>query len=135
MNTDLTTIQPRNWRGSGSHHRRSVETLENDKYLMTKPERMPKSESPTRVNSLEFASSGFGNSNLFRHSSFVIRHPERAFSLIELIGVLAVIAILAAALVPALIRQMDKIAGDQESAALKSFSDALQQSIMRTRYI
>src|SRR5207302_8457857 len=34
-----------------------------------------------------------------------------------------------------LIRQLDKIAGDQESAALRSFSDALQQSIMRNRYI
>src|SRR5216683_7502778 len=42
---------------------------------------------------------------------------ERAFSLIELIGVLAVIAILAAVLVPSLIRQMDRIAGEQESAA------------------
>src|SRR5438128_7417341 len=61
--------------------------------------------------------------------------PQRAFSLIEIIGVLAVIGILAGAIVPALIRQMDKIAGDQESAALKSFSDALQQSIMRNRYI
>jgi len=58
-----------------------------------------------------------------------------SFSLIELIGVLAVIAILAGVLVPALIRQMDKIAGDQETASLKSFGDALQQSIMRKRYI
>src|SRR5437867_9718654 len=58
-----------------------------------------------------------------------------SFSLIELIGVLAVIAILAAVLARALIRQMDRIAGDQESAALKSFGDALQQSIMRARSI
>src|ERR1041384_3207286 len=58
-----------------------------------------------------------------------------AFTLIELIGVLAVLAILAAVLVPALIRQMDKIAGDQESASLKSFGEALQQSILRNRYI
>src|SRR6266699_331360 len=60
-----------------------------------------------------------------------LRKTLRAFSLIELIGVLAVIAILATALVPALIRQMDRIAGEQESAALKSLSDALQSSIMR----
>src|SRR5438552_9231706 len=60
---------------------------------------------------------------------------QRAFSLIELVGVLAVIAILAAAAVPALIRQMDRIAGEQESAALKSLSDALQQSILRNRYV
>src|SRR5262245_28769889 len=58
-----------------------------------------------------------------------------AFSLIELVGVIAVIAILAAALVPALIRQMDRIAGEQETAALKSFGDGLQSSILRNRYI
>jgi len=51
--------------------------------------------------------------------------------LIELIGVLAVIAVLAAVLAPAFVRQMDKLAGDQESAALKSFGDALQASILR----
>ncbi len=63
------------------------------------------------------------------------RKSQRAFSLIEMIGVLAVIAILAAALAPSFVRQMDKTAGDQESAALKSFGDALQSSIMRSRYI
>jgi type II secretory pathway pseudopilin PulG len=52
-----------------------------------------------------------------------------------MIAVLAVLAILAAALVPLFIRQMDKVAGDQESAVLKSFGHALQQSIMRHRYI
>ncbi len=59
----------------------------------------------------------------------------RGFSLMELIGVLAVIALLAASLVPTLIRQMDRIAGYQESAALKSLGDALNQSIRRNRYI
>src|ERR1043165_8905807 len=70
------------------------------------------------------------NTSLLRRSA-----SERAFSLIELIGVLAVIAILAAVAVPSLIRQMDRIAGEQESAALKSFGDALQQGIMRKRYV
>jgi len=60
---------------------------------------------------------------------------HRAFSLIELIGVLAVMAILAAVLAPSFVRQMDKTSGDQESATLKSFGDALQASIMRNRYI
>jgi prepilin-type N-terminal cleavage/methylation domain-containing protein len=59
----------------------------------------------------------------------------RAFTLLELIGVLAVIGLLAGALAPTLIRQMDRIAGEQESAALKSCGDALQQSIMRNRYV
>ena len=79
---------------------------------------------------LECRSVGVPTLPLLRRSA-----SGRAFSLIELIGVLAVIAILAAALVPALIRQMDRIAGEQESAALKSFSDSLQQSILRKRYI
>src|SRR5213592_2232841 len=109
--------------------------LGNDEILKSKAERMAKHESPSRTNSIELACSGFARSGLFRHSSFVIRHSYRAFSLIEMIGVLAVIAILAAALAPSFVRQMDKTAGDQESAALKSFGDALQSSIMRSRYI
>src|SRR5713226_9164638 len=60
---------------------------------------------------------------------------HRAFTLIEMIGVLAVIAILMAALLPALLRQMDRIAGEQEKASLKSIGDALQQSILRNRYL
>src|SRR6266536_3397979 len=108
---------------------------DNDEILMTKPERMTKSECPMHVTSVESAGSGFGFSGFIRHSSLVIRHSYHAFSLIELIGVLAVMAILAGMLVPALVRQMDKVAGDQESAALKSFGDALQQSIMRNGYI
>jgi len=57
------------------------------------------------------------------------------FSLIEMIGVLAVLAILAAVLAPVLIRRMDRIAGEQERASLESFDTALKQSIRRTRYI
>ena len=62
---------------------------------------------------------------LFQHD---VAHQRKRIAL-------TILAILATFLVPALIRQMDKIAGDKESAALKSFGDALQQSIMRTRYI
>src|SRR5437016_14036358 len=70
------------------------------------------------------------------HSSTTrLLQSRRAYSLIQLIGVLAVIAILAAILVPDWVRQMDKTVGASESAALKSFADALQQSIMRYRYI
>ena len=72
-----------------------------------------------------------------RHSAVPLPRAfgQRAFTLIELIGVLVLLAILAAATVPVLIRQMDRIAGDQESDALKSFTDALQQGILRKRYI
>src|SRR6266498_2241621 len=83
---------------------------------------------------------GRRKAELFRLRCFAFRAPRsacrlRAFSLIELIAVLAATAIMAAALVPALVRHMDRIAGERESAALKSFADALQQSIRRNRYI
>src|SRR5437667_3561213 len=60
---------------------------------------------------------------------------QSAFSLIEMIGVLAVLAILLTILAPSFVRQMDKTAGDQESANLKALGDAFQQSVMRNRYI
>jgi prepilin-type N-terminal cleavage/methylation domain-containing protein len=63
------------------------------------------------------------------------RPVVRGFTLIELIGVLAVLAILAVMLVPALIRQMDRLAGEQEATTLKTIGDALRQSILRNRYI
>jgi type II secretory pathway pseudopilin PulG len=56
-------------------------------------------------------------------------------TLIGLIGVMAVLAILGAVLVPALIRMMDRIAGDRESASLKALADSLESSILRNRYI
>src|SRR5205809_883824 len=133
MKTELTTIDSRR-RGNGLLVNRPT-PLGNDEILLSKAERMTKHESTVRTNSIELACFGFARSGFFRHSSFVIGHSYRAFSLIEMIGVLAVIAILAAALAPSFVRQMDKTAGDQESAALKSFGDALQQSIMRNRYI
>ena len=58
-----------------------------------------------------------------------------AMTLIEVIGILAVLAVLSAMLLPALVRQIDKLVSDQEVATLQSFGNALPRSIMRNRYI
>jgi len=52
-----------------------------------------------------------------------------------MIGILAVLAILAAVIVPMLVKEMDKAVANQERAALNSFSAALQQYILNTRVI
>jgi len=62
-------------------------------------------------------------------------NPSLGFSLIEMIGVSAVIAILALALAPALIKQLDQIAGDKETARLKAFEAAFRQGVLKTKTI
>ncbi len=63
------------------------------------------------------------------------RRAQTAFSMIELVGVLAVMAILAAALVPALIRTMDRQAREQEGKALTQIREGLRRQILRSRQI
>jgi type II secretory pathway pseudopilin PulG len=59
----------------------------------------------------------------------------RAWTLIELIAILAVIAILGAVILPMLIKETDKSVADQEKATLKSLADAFQQYVLATRVI
>ncbi len=68
-------------------------------------------------------------------SSREIRRETSGFTLIEMIGILAVIAILAVALIPIFIKQMDQIAADKETKQLKAFADGLRQQIVKTRFI
>jgi len=56
-------------------------------------------------------------------------------TLLELIGVLAILAILAAALVPVLIKSTDQIVANQETAMLQVFNNALLRSVQRNRYV
>jgi len=52
-----------------------------------------------------------------------------------MVGILAVIAILAVVLIPILIKQMDQIAADRETRQLKAFADGFRQQVVKTRYI
>src|SRR5678815_1258884 len=62
-------------------------------------------------------------------------HPQRAMTLIEMIGVLTVIAILAGATIPAALRILDRLAAEKEAATLQSLADALKDGILKTRTI
>ncbi len=64
-----------------------------------------------------------------------IRAGSRAFTLLEVIGVLVILAVLAGFLVPVMLRHLDRVASRQEIHALQTLSDALQQGICRTRHI
>jgi type II secretory pathway pseudopilin PulG len=57
------------------------------------------------------------------------------FTLIEVIGLLAVIAILGVLLLPAFVGETDKSVADREIATLRSFGDALQQYVVASRTI
>lgn len=63
------------------------------------------------------------------------RRPDRAFSLLEMIGVTAVIAILAAIFFSTTLKQLDRIASDKEYAQLGTIAQAFQNSVLRNRYI
>lgn len=62
-------------------------------------------------------------------------HGPRAFSLIEILGVLTVMAILAAALTPSLLRQMDELMRRQEAEALGTIAGGLREYMLNARRI
>lgn len=59
---------------------------------------------------------------------------RKAFTLIEVIGLLAIIAIFAAVLLRALVREIDTRYARQERAAVRELAEALQRRILRTGY-
>jgi prepilin-type N-terminal cleavage/methylation domain-containing protein len=60
---------------------------------------------------------------------------QRGFTLIEMIGALVVVAILALALVPVLIRQLDQVAAEKEAKELKALADGFRQGVLKTKTI
>ncbi len=74
-------------------------------------------------------------SDLSLPPSAVSLSPLRAFSLLELVGVLAIIAILASLLVPAVIRRVDRAAWVKETADLGAIGNALTLQILRSNNI
>lgn len=70
-----------------------------------------------------------------RESGTGRRDWRRAFSLIEVVGVMAVIAILAAMLVPAITKRVDFAAWSSESASLSAMKDALVLYVLRSNTI
>lgn len=64
-----------------------------------------------------------------------LRHHASGYSLIVMIGVVAVVAIFAMALLRSLIREIDHRVARQETATLKTHKEALERTIMRNCYI
>jgi type II secretory pathway pseudopilin PulG len=76
------------------------------------------------------------NRNPNRGSRFTF-HVSRfkAFSLLEFIGVLGIIALIVAALIPAVIKRIDRAAWTKENAGLAAFSDAFIQHVLKSNNI
>jgi hypothetical protein len=56
-------------------------------------------------------------------------------TLVECIGVLAILAVIAGLMLPVMLRHLDGLASEVETATLKKLGDALQDSIRRNHYI
>lgn len=62
-------------------------------------------------------------------------YPNRAFTLVEMIGVLAIVGIIAALLVPVAVRQIDRAAWKKEVSDLGAISNALVLQVVRNASI
>jgi hypothetical protein len=63
------------------------------------------------------------------------KRPAAGFSLVGLVGALAVVAILAAAITPRVIKQVDRTNWVKETADLATLADGLKQQVVRTKSV
>ncbi|MEM9604484.1 MAG: prepilin-type N-terminal cleavage/methylation domain-containing protein [Pseudomonadota bacterium] len=63
------------------------------------------------------------------------RRQRAGFTLVEMIGVMAIIAILASAIAPSAIRLIIRARGDQETNTVKALAEELQQYVHRQKQI
>src|SRR6266481_7950408 len=98
---------------------------------MTKSERKSKSE----CRKAGYAVPGFRASSTQLTQLTHFTAPVSAFSLIEVLGVMAVAMIIILALSWTTIKSLDVTYNNQEAANLQNFANAMQNSILRNRYI
>src|SRR4051812_49216590 len=87
---------------------------------------------PAALESFSFV---FANALSFHKNKLESRSALRGFTAIEMIGVLAVIAMLAAAIMPNVIRKVDRAALVRETSDLSTMANGLVQSIRREKTI
>jgi prepilin-type N-terminal cleavage/methylation domain-containing protein len=71
----------------------------------------------------------------FQLSAFNLQPSRRAFTIIEMVGVLAIIAIIAAALAPNIIKRIDRAAWQRETSDLNTMANALVQTVLSDKVI
>src|SRR5262245_11475771 len=80
----------------------------------------------------------FQRESLNRFNHLTIQHfnvPSCAFTVIELVGLLAIIAIIASALAPNIIKRIDRAAWQREIADLNAMGTGLKQTILQDRRV
>lgn len=70
-----------------------------------------------------------------RRATVPVRRAQRAFTLIELIGVLAIIAIMASILAPNMLRSLDRAASDAERVSLRALGEQSKRFLAETNQV